>query len=238
MPENETLVSKAQAIRDFLAQHPDASSRSVAEALTAQGIPVSPDFVPAVRESLTLLLEQEYAIVEAFASAEAFLDSDAPLVRSRGCCIVDIRMPGLDGLALQKELVKRGIALPVIILTGHGDIPQSVRAIKSGAVDFLTKPVSAGALIESVHNALSEHDRLMSQIEVNQTAAARLASLTEREREVLALVAAGLSNKDVARRLAISHRTVEIHKARILFKTGVESVFELARLAEASGLRA
>jgi FixJ family two-component response regulator len=191
----------------------------------------------AVRDSLTLLLEQEDFVVEVFASAEAFLVSERSQLRRRSCCIVDIRMPGIDGMALQTELARRSSVPPLIILTGHGDIPQSVRAIKAGAVDFLTKPVAAVTLLESVRNALSECDRLMTQSQITQTAAARLALLTDRERQVLALVAEGLPNKEVARRLAISHRTVEIHKARIMYKTGVDSVFELARLADASGAR-
>jgi FixJ family two-component response regulator len=186
----------------------------------------------AVRDSLSLLLEGEGFAVVAFTSAEDFLGSGVPMQCSPSCCIVDIRMPGMDGMALQAELVRRGIALPVIVLTGHGTIPQSVRAIKSGAVDFLTKPVTASTLLESVSNALHECDRLMAQSVVSMTAATRLESLTDREREVLALVVTGLANKEVARSLGISHRTVEIHKARIMFKTGVANVFDLARLSE------
>jgi FixJ family two-component response regulator len=187
---------------------------------------------PAVRDSLSLLLEEEGFALVAFASAEDFLSSGVPMQCSPSCCIVDIRMPGMDGMALQEEMVKRGIVLPVILLTGHGTIPQSVRAIKSGAVDFLTKPVTATTLLQSVRDALHECDRLMAKNVVSMTAATRLESLTDREREVLALVVTGLPNKEVARRLGISHRTVEIHKARIMFKTGVDNVFDLARLAE------
>jgi FixJ family two-component response regulator len=193
---------------------------------------------PAVRDSLSLLLEEEGFAVVAFASAEDFLASGVPTPCSSSCCIVDIRMPGMGGMALQEALAKRGITLPVIVLTGHGTIPQSVRAIKAGAVDFLTKPVSATTLLLSVRNALQECDRLTAQVEVTTTAAARLAALTSREREVLALVVAGLPNKEVARSLGISHRTVEIHKARIMFKSGVDNVFDLARLAELGETRA
>ncbi len=190
---------------------------------------------PAVRDSLALFLEQEDIAVEAFDGAEAFLAACRPA--SRGCAIVDIRMPGMDGLRLQTELSKRGILLPLIFLTGHGDIPMSVRAIKAGAVDFLTKPVTGAALLESVRAALSDCERLTSQAEVNQTAATCIASLTEREREVMALAVDGLANKEIARRLGISHRTVEIHKARIMHKTGADTLLDLARIAEAGGLR-
>jgi len=188
----------------------------------------------AVRDSLTLLLEQEDFVVEAFACAEAFLAACRPTQRS--CAIVDIRMPGMDGMQLQSELSKRGIVLPVIFLTGHGDIPLSVRAIKMGALDFLTKPVTGSALMQSVQAALLESDRLNSQSEVVQSAAARIASLTEREREVMALAVEGLPNKEIARRLGISHRTVEIHKARIMQKTGADTLLDLARIADAGGL--
>jgi FixJ family two-component response regulator len=190
---------------------------------------------PAVRDSLTLLLEQEDLVVKAFESAEDFLAGCKPPPHS--CAIVDIRMPGMDGMQLQAELSRRNVLLPVIFLTGHGDIPMSVRAIKAGAVDFLIKPVTGTALLESVQAALVESERLGAQVEENQTAAARVASLTEREREVMVLAVDGLPNKEIARRLGISHRTVEIHKARVMHKTGADTVLELARLAEASGLR-
>lgn len=190
---------------------------------------------PAVRDSLALLLEQEEFVVETFASAEAFLAACRSLPRS--CVIVDIRMPSMDGMQLQAELSRRGIVLPVIFLTGHGDIRMSVRAIKAGAVDFLTKPVTGTALLESVQAALLEGERLNTQAELNESAAARVACLTEREREVMVLATEGLPNKEIARRLGISHRTVEIHKARIMHKTGSDTLLDLARIAEAVGLR-
>ena len=189
---------------------------------------------PAVRDSLTLLLEEEDLAIKSFASAEAFLAEPAEVRHS--CAIVDIRMPGMDGMQLQAELARRGVLLPIIFLTGHGDIPLSVRAVKAGAVDFLTKPVTAKALLESVHAALLESARLASQAEANQTAMECLASLTERERQVMALAVEGLHNKEIARHLGISHRTVEIHKARIMHKTGANTLLDLARIAEASGL--
>ncbi|MBI4986938.1 MAG: response regulator transcription factor, partial [Rhodocyclales bacterium] len=154
---------------------------------------------PAVRDSLTLLLEQDDLAVETFASAEAFLAACRPAPCA--CAVFDLNMPGMDGLQLQAELAKRGIVLPVIFLTGHGDVPKSVRAMKAGAVDFLLKPVTGGALIESVRAALAASARLSVQSEENQSAAARVNSLTEREREVMALVVEGLLNKEIARRL-------------------------------------
>lgn len=190
---------------------------------------------PAVRDSLTLLLEQEDVVVESFASAEDFLAACRPTPHS--CAIVDIRMPGMNGLQLQAEFSRRGTPLPLIFLTGHGDIPMSVRAIKAGAVDFLTKPIMGSALLCSVKAALQESEQMCLQAEANQTATARIAGLTEREREVMALAVEGLPNKEIARRLGISHRTVEIHKARIMHKTGADTLLDLARIADASGLR-
>lgn len=189
---------------------------------------------PAVRDSLALLLEQERLAVETYESAEAFLA--AGRFGPRRCAILDIRMPGIDGLKLQSVLSARGVVLPLIFLTGHGDIPMSVRAMKAGAVDFLTKPVTRSALLESVHAALLESDRLRLQAEASRTASARIGSLTEREREVMMLMAQGLANKEIARRLDISHRTVEIHKARVMRKTGAATVLDLARIAREGGL--
>jgi len=184
-----------------------------------------------VRESLALLIEQEGMVVETFASAQDFLDID---LTQRGCAILDLRMPVMDGLQLQAELLRRGTVMPIIFLTGYGDVPTSVRAIKAGAVDFLTKPVRATDLFESLHAALRESERLHGLEEVHRSMAHRLAGLTEREREVMLLALEGLPNKEIARRLDISYRTVEIHKARIMGKTGVKTVLELSRIAQAS----
>ncbi len=190
---------------------------------------------PAVRDSLTLLLEQEDIVVEAFANAESFLSVCRPT--SKSCAIVDLRMPGMNGMQLQAELAKRGSLLPLIFLTGHGDIPTSVRAIKAGAVDFLTKPIMGSELLISVKAALRESEQMSIQAKTSQTATAQIANLTEREREVMALAVEGLPNKEIARHLGISHRTVEIHKARIMHKTGADTLLDLARIADAGGLR-
>jgi FixJ family two-component response regulator len=191
---------------------------------------------PAVRESLSLLLELEEYAVKTFDCAKAFLEDCRHVPRS--CAIVDIRMPGMDGMQLQSELSKRGVLLPVIFLTGHGDIPMSVRAIKAGAADFLTKPITGDELLKSVRAALIESTRLITQAKTHQAASDRVAGLTEREKEVMTLAVEGLHNKEIAQRLGISHRTVEIHRARIMYKTGADTLLDLARIAEASGLTA
>lgn len=190
---------------------------------------------PAVRDSLTLLFEEDGIPVQAFENGEAFLA--ACNGASRGCVIIDVRMPGMDGLQLQAELARRGIPLAIVFLTGHGDIPMSVRAIKAGAVDFLTKPVTATDLLHSVEAALQDSIRLRVRAESNLSASTRLAHLTDREREVMQLAITGHQNKDIARQLGISHRTVEVHRARIMHKTGATSLLELARMAEAVGIR-
>lgn len=190
---------------------------------------------PAVRDSLVLLLEDEVMTVAAFDSVEAFLAAFQPLPRS--CAIVDVRMPRTDGLQLQEELQRRGILLPLIFLTGHGDIPQSVRAMKAGAFDFLTKPVTGSVLFDKVQAALIESESLGRQAKAIQYAKTCVAELTERERQVMLLAIDGMSNKEIARHMSISYRTVEIHKSRIFLKTGVRTLIELNAIAKTSGLR-
>lgn len=188
----------------------------------------------AVRDSLSLMIGQENIAVEAFDNAETFL---ATCQADRfGCAIIDIRMPGMDGMQLQETLSARGIILPIIFLTGHGDIPMSVRAIKAGAVDFLTKPVTREKLMECVRSAIQAGEKIYAQHASNQAAMSRLKYLTGREREVMTLAVTGHPNKEIARRLGISHRTVEIHKSKIMSKTGAANLLDLARIAQECGL--
>lgn len=189
---------------------------------------------PAVRDALTMLLEQENFTVEAFDSAESFLRTCRLVPRS--CAIIDIRMAEMDGLQLQVELSKRGILLPIIFLTGHGNIPMSVQAIKAGAIDFLTKPITGIRLLASVATALHESEKLHLQGKANQKATECIACLTDREREVMTHVIAGLPNKEIARILGISHRTIEIHKARIMHKTSANTLLDLVQIAKACRL--
>jgi RNA polymerase sigma factor (sigma-70 family) len=186
----------------------------------------------AVRDSLTLMIEQENISVYTFDSAEAFLNAYQP--ESGSCAIVDIRMSGMDGMELQQLLLARHISLPIIFLTGHGDIPLSVQAMKAGAVDFLTKPVTREKLIASIKAALQKSDRLLSESVNHQQALSHLAQLTERERDVMLLAVQGLPNKQIARQLGISHRTVEIHKSKIMQKTGAINLLDLARIVHES----
>ncbi len=182
----------------------------------------------AIRDSLSLMIEQENIAVQAFDSAETFLAAYQP--ECCGCAIVDIRMSGMDGLELHKALLKRNILLPIIFLTGHGDIPMSVQAIKAGAVDFLTKPVTREKLLNSIRAAIQQSETVLSENANHQEALSHLASLTDRERDVMLLAVQGHPNKHIARQLGISHRTVEIHKSKIMQKTGAVNLLDLARI--------
>lgn len=189
---------------------------------------------PAVRDALSLMLKQQHMAVEAFENAEDFLARCQ--TDGHGCIIIDVRMPGMDGMQLQKELGRRNITLPIIFLTGHGDIPMSVRAVKAGAVDFLTKPVPREQLLASVRSALKMDQQIHVQIEKHRQALSRVEALTEQERKVMALAVTGKPNKEIARHLSISHRTVEVHRARIMHKTGAANLLDLARIAQEAGI--
>lgn len=189
---------------------------------------------PAVRDSLTLMIEQAGINVLSFESAQAFLMAYQP--DYYGCIILDVRMPEIDGLQLQEVMSRRKIVLPIIFLTGHGNIPMSVRAIKAGAIDFLTKPVAREKLLTCVKSAFAEAEQRINEVSNNQDALLCLAKLTEREREVLALAAEGYSNKVIASRLGISYRTVEVHKSKIIHKTGAKNLLDLARIAHEGDL--
>jgi len=188
----------------------------------------------AVRDGLKLLLDTACLTVEAYDSATAFLAACSP--GRAGCLILDVSMPGMSGPELQAELNRLHVDLPVIFLTGHADIPTTVHAIKEGAMDLLTKPVDGAELIERVQAALEKDVELRRKSSATRALRERLDALTAREREIMVLAAAGMQNKEIARRLGISHRTVEIHRARVMQKTGAANVIELSRIAAACGL--
>lgn len=188
----------------------------------------------AVRDSLTLMIEQAGIPVKSFESASSFLDVYHP--DFFGCIILDVKMPGIDGLRLQEELNWCKVGLPIIFLTGHGDIPMSVKAIKNGAVDFLTKPVIRERLLVGIRAAFAEAKKQANDIAQNRAALSCLIMLTEREREVMNLAVQGYTNKEIASYLGISHRTIEIHKSRIMQKTGADNLLDLARIAHESNM--
>jgi FixJ family two-component response regulator len=181
----------------------------------------------AVRRSLHELLTSALLPVESFATSQSFLDAIDP-ARS-GCILLDIRLKEGSGLDLQDELRRRSIELPIIVLTGHGDVPNSVRALKGGAFDFLQKPTPPAVLLERVRAAI-ETDRVAREQSSSRAAAqGRLASLTPREREVMSMLVAGATSKEVAYDLKISVRTVEGHRRRVLSKLHVTSAAQLVR---------
>lgn len=184
----------------------------------------------AVRDALTMQLEAAGHAVAAFGTASEFLDVCTR--GTRGCIILDVDMPVMDGPALQEELLRRNVQLPVIFLSGKGTIPVTVRTIKAGAMDFLTKPVDGSVLLARVQDALERSSLLQKQSEAFQSVALRLAALTEREREVMKLAVAGQTNKEIGQRLGISYRTVEIHRTHVMQKTGASNLLELARIAD------
>lgn len=183
-----------------------------------------------VRDSIRLLLESANYAVKAFGSARQFLDEK----HAAACLIADIRMPEMDGLELQQEIVRRGSGLPVIIITGHGDVPLAVRAMKAGAVDFIEKPFDDELLLSSVQRAI-EIGRKTRGAAAEAAAAERLlALLTPRERTVLEQLVIGRSNKVAAYELGISPRTVEIHRAHIMDKMNARSLSDLVRISLAA----
>lgn len=187
----------------------------------------------ALRESLGWLFESAGLRCKGYASAEDFLTeyrSEQP-----GCLLLDVRLPGGSGLDLQDELARQGPPPPIIVMTGHARVPTAVRALKGGAVDFIQKPFSDESMIDRVRRAIDLDRRTREERLERAHHLARLADLTPREREVMALVVAGKANKVIAADLGISHKTVEIHRGRVMEKLQVDSVAELVRLEVLAG---
>lgn len=185
----------------------------------------------AVRGGLSFLLESEGLKVEAFDSAAAFLATSFSS-EAIACLVLDVRMPQMTGPELQAELTHQGIKIPVIFLSGYGDIPLAVKAIKAGAFDFLTKPVNSELLIDKIQQALALSRSKQESNAIYRASYKRLGTLTKREHEILKLALEGLSNKRIAALLNISTRTVEHHRSHILLKTGVDSLLKLSRLID------
>jgi FixJ family two-component response regulator len=182
-----------------------------------------------VRESLELLVRDENWKAETLASAQEFLDHPRKPVPS--CLVLDLSLPRLNGLELQKQLAVEHIDMPIIFITGHGDVPQSVQAMKAGALEFLTKPLNNNALVTAIRNAIERSSLALAQNAEIQELQDRYASLTSRERQVMALVVSGLLNKQVGGELGISEITVKAHRGQVMQKMKANSLADLVRLA-------
>lgn len=200
----------------------------------AKGIVFVVDDDSSIREAIKNLIGLEELRVETFGTAQDFLRSERPDLP--GCLVLDVDLPGLSGLDLQRELTAHGITLPIVFITGYGDIPMSVRAMKAGAMEFLTKPFRDQDLLDAIHQALErdhvarQHSREIAQLR------ARFEALTSRETEVLSMVVAGMLNKQIGFELGISEITVKIHRGRVMSKMGAQSVAELVRMTERLGI--
>jgi len=189
---------------------------------------------PSVRKALGRLLTSAGFSVVVFATAEAFLEQPLPDVPA--CLILDVRMPGLSGLDLQHTLVEREAGLPIVFLTGYGDIPMTVQAMKAGAADFLPKPFNDQDLLTAVRQAIARHVQAR-HAEAELTAIRqRAASLSPREREVMALIVRGMLNKQAAHQLGVTEKTIKVHRAQVMRKMQVRSLAELVRLAQRIGV--
>jgi FixJ family two-component response regulator len=192
------------------------------------------DDEPEMVKALSRLLRARGFEVLGFTSVQAFVEAFHP--ESTACLVLDVAMPELDGLELQQRLTHQGILIPIIFLTGHGDIPMSVRAIKAGATDFLTKPVDAVGLVEAVRAALQVAETRRQTAAETAALAARLASLTPRQREVMERIVAGQLNKQIAYDLGTGEQNIKLHRGHIMRKMGVDSLADLVRAAERLGV--
>jgi FixJ family two-component response regulator len=188
-----------------------------------------------MRNALKDLLESMGMQVDVFGSAAAFLNSTLPDIPS--CLVLDVRLPGVSGLDFQSELTKANIRVPIIFITGHGDIPMSVRAMKAGAIEFLSKPIREQDLLDAVQVGLDK-DRARREVDKTLSAAReRYASLTPREQQVITLVTSGLMNKQIAAEIGVSEISVKVHRGNLMRKMEIKSLAELVRIVDLLGLR-
>jgi FixJ family two-component response regulator len=216
----------------------DDSSRRLQESVSSGPVVFLVDDDGSVRRAMTRLIKSAGHAVRAFASASEFLKYWRDTAEGPACLVLDVRMPGLSGLELQHELQAAHALLPIIFITGHGDVPMGVKAMKDGAVDFLPKPVKDTELLTAIEQGLtrSQHDRA-DRLE-RDNIQRRVNRLTQREREVMALVVRGLLNKQIAFELGTGEKTVKVHRARVMKKMAVHSLADLVRIAEKGGVPA
>jgi FixJ family two-component response regulator len=221
------------AVWDCMVTQRSSSAKSVES--TGQPTVFVVDDDASMRQALARLFQSVQLRAEAFASPQDFLQSDRPDVPS--CLVLDVRLPGVSGLDFQAELAKADVRIPIVFITGHGDIPMTVRAMKAGAVDFLAKPFRDQDLLDAVTAAIQrdqtrrEHENAVADLR------AHFESLSRREREIMALVTSGLMNKQIAAEIGLSEITVKIHRSHLMKKMGARSVADLVRMAEALGVK-
>ncbi|HEV3278803.1 MAG TPA: response regulator transcription factor [Terriglobia bacterium] len=188
-----------------------------------------------VRAALERLVRAAGLAVRAFASAQDFLRMERP--DAPGCLVLDVRLPGMSGMDLQQELIRTGDELPIVFVTGHGDIPMTVRAVKSGAVEFLTKPFSDQVLLRAIEQGIEKHRAARGRQQEALALRRLYDSLTPREREVFSLVTSGLLNKQIAGQLGTSEKTIKVHRGQVMHKMRAMSFADLVRMAEKLGIR-
>jgi FixJ family two-component response regulator len=216
-------------------QLPKPAPVMMKEASQLQPIVYVVDDDPSVRNALTNLFRSVGLRVEVFGSAAELLQSQRP--DAAGCLVLDVRLPGLSGFDFQSELTKASIRIPIIFMTGHGDIPMTLRAMKAGAADFLTKPFRDQDMLDAVATAIERDTKRRKDEKIVSSLQVLFETLSPREREVLVLVADGLMNKQVAARIGLAEITVKIHRSQVMKKMGARSLADLVRMVEILGIR-
>jgi FixJ family two-component response regulator len=207
----------------------------MAEEREAEGIVFIIDDDESLREGLKRLFRSVGLRSEGYPSGREFLKSKIPAIPS--CILLDVRMPGLSGLDFQAELNKADVHVPIVFMTGHGDIPMTVRAMKAGAVEFLTKPFRDQEILDAVQLSLKKDRERIENEKITKGLKARFEALTSREREIMSLVTAGLMNKQIAGEIGVSEITVKVHRGNVMRKMNAKSLADLVRMAEALGVR-
>ena len=230
------FTSQVQPVAAWDCMVTQRSSSAKSAAKTDQPIVFVVDDDASMRQAIARLFQSVQLRAEVFASAQDFFRTERPDVPS--CLVLDVRLPGLSGLDFQAELLKADVRIPIVFITGHGDIPMTVRAMKAGAIDFLAKPFRDQDLLDAVATAIQRDEKRREHEKTLVELKAHFASLTPREREIMALVASGLMSKQIAGQIGLSEITVKVHRSHLMQKMGARTAADLVRMAEALGVHA